>query len=263
MQHAVSQVFLRVGKGEDEDAPTEFDLGRIIIDSLVAADVKHLVHSSFASSLEHTGGKLFIKPQEMKYRAHQYAKATGHFKSICGVYSAWYFEQFLDRPTAEVFGGFPFTPDAHGCYVFRAPRWGDDELPSFVSISNDFGDIVHGILMQPEVWDGEAVPAVSDVMSFDAVCAAFERVTGQKARYEPLDSWEDFGRGIPEMDEHRLLFAFTQMTGGRYYGDVPTEVETASRLKRVAAKAQGIKNYEDAKLTRLEDWFQVCFAQKK
>ncbi|KAL4917270.1 hypothetical protein BDW62DRAFT_201895 [Aspergillus aurantiobrunneus] len=44
---------------------------------------------------------LLIKPQEMKYQALKYAQETGHFSTVCGIYAAWYFEQFLDKPTAQ------------------------------------------------------------------------------------------------------------------------------------------------------------------
>ncbi|KAL3478457.1 NmrA-like family protein [Aspergillus californicus] len=240
------------------DGPSELDLGRTIVDCLVSADVEHLVYSSFSSSLEHTGGRIFIKPQEMKYQALKYAQATGHFSTVCGVYAAWYFEQFLDKSTSEVCGGFPYAGDS-GCFTLSLPEWGDDELPSFLSITRDFGDLVHGILLHPEDWNGKSVPAASDVMSFAGVAAAFQRATGKEARYVPLSSWEDFGRGIPEMDEHRLLFAFTQATGGRYYGDVPTETETASRLKKLAAEAQG-KDPENTGLFTLEEWFRISFS---
>ncbi|PLB43607.1 NmrA-like family protein [Aspergillus steynii IBT 23096] len=244
------------------DGPTELDLGRTIIDCLGAAGVQHLVYSCFASSLEQTQGKLFIKPMEMKYRALRYAHATNHFTTICGIYAAWYFEQFLDRSTADVFGGFPLVQDSDGYFTFRPPVWGDVELPSFVSVTHDFGDIVHGVLLQPEEWNGKSIPATSDVLSFEDVTAAFEDATGQKARYIPLGSWEDFGQGIPELDDHRLLFAFTQATGGRYFGDVPTETDTALKLKRLAVEAQG-KEGGQARLLRLEEWFRACLPARE
>ncbi|KNG88354.1 NmrA-like family protein [Aspergillus nomiae NRRL 13137] len=241
------------------DGPTEFDLGKNIIDSLVAANVQHLVYSSFASSVEQTKGKLFIKPMEMKYQALKYARETGHFATTCGIYAAWYYEQFLDKATADVFGGFPTTPDEEGYITFRAPLWGDDEHPSFVSITHDFGDIVHGILLEPEQWDGKSVPAASDVMTFEQLTQTLQNATGRKSRYIPLPSWEDFGRGIPELDDHKLLFAFTQATGGRYFGDVPTETKTALRLKRRAAEAQG-KSGAEVNLLSMEEWFKTNFA---
>ena len=73
-----------------------------------------------------------------------------------------------------------------------------------------------------------------------------------------MESWEEFGRGIPELDEHRLLFAFTQLTGGRYFGDVPTSTDTAAALKSVAAEARG-KTGAEARLLPLGKWFAEKF----
>lgn len=110
----------------------------------------------------------------MKYQALKYARETGHFATTCGIYAAWYYEQFLDKATADVFGGFPTTPDEEGYITFRAPLWGDDEHPSFVSITHDFGDMVHGILLEPEQWDGKSVPAASDVMTFEQLAQTLQ-----------------------------------------------------------------------------------------
>lgn len=73
-----------------------------------------------------------------------------------------------------------------------------------------------------------------------------------------MESWEEFGRGIPELDEHRLLFAFTQLTGGRYFGDVPTSTDTAAALKSLAAEARG-KTGAEARLLPLGKWFAEKF----
>lgn len=58
--------------------------------------------------------------------------------------------------------------------TFNAPRWGDDEKPSFVSITRDFGDLVHGILLSPESWNGKPVAAASDVQTFEQLVETFQ-----------------------------------------------------------------------------------------
>tara|TARA_R110002003_G_scaffold149_3_gene13508 strand:+ start:29089 stop:29277 length:189 start_codon:yes stop_codon:yes gene_type:complete len=55
------------------------------------------------------------------------------------------------------------------------PRWGGKEDVPLISIGDDYGDIVHGIFLEPEKWNGKLVQGVSDVKSFDEVVAAFER----------------------------------------------------------------------------------------
>lgn len=65
-------------------------------------------------------------------------------------------------------------PAEDGTLVFRAPKWGGKEDVPFVAVGNDYGDIVHGILLEPERWNGKLVQAVSDVRSFDEMTQAFE-----------------------------------------------------------------------------------------
>jgi hypothetical protein len=87
----------------------------------------------------------------------------------------WYFENFALEDLAPIFGGFPYIPSEDGTYIFRVPKWGGKEEVPFIAIAEDYGDIVHGILLEPEKWDGKLVQGVSDVESFDQVTAAFEK----------------------------------------------------------------------------------------
>lgn len=89
--------------------------------------------------------------------------------------AGWYFENFLSRELAPIFGGFPFDAVEDGTLLLRTPRWGGKEDVPFISMANDFGDIVHGVFLEPETWDGKLVQAVSDVKSFPEVVAAFEK----------------------------------------------------------------------------------------
>jgi len=42
-------------------------------------------------------------------------------------------------------------------------------------MADDFGDIVHGILLEPERWDRGFVQGVSDVRGLEEVVKSFER----------------------------------------------------------------------------------------
>lgn len=79
------------------------------------------------------------------------------------------------------------------------------------------------------------------------------KVTGKKARFEPvLPSWEAFDtRGIPELDDVKLMFALTQATGGRYFGPEPSETHTAAELK----KATAAELLKEAGLVDAKQWF--------
>jgi hypothetical protein len=86
-----------------------------------------------------------------------------------------YFENFSHVDLAPVFGGFPYILSEDGTLVFRSPKWGGKEDVPFISISDDYGDIVHGIFLEPEIWNGKLVQAVSDIKSWEQSISAFEK----------------------------------------------------------------------------------------
>lgn len=85
-------------------------------------------------------------------------------------------------------------------------------------------------------------------------------VTGKKSRFEPiLPSWEAFDtHGIPELEDVKLMFGFTQNTGGRYFGEQPSESSTAAELKKITAEALGRPKEQHALLTA-KDFFRAKF----
>ncbi|KAJ5112163.1 hscarg dehydrogenase [Penicillium argentinense] len=212
------------------DGPTEFDLGKIVVDGMVAGGVKNLVLSSMRPAGEATGGKMKIKTMDR-----------------------WYFELFLSEKMAKLHQGFPYFPDAEGYLSLHLPKWGNDSGAPFIAIVDDFGDLVHGILLDPKRWNGKTIQAVSDIQSLPQFVQTFSESTGKKARYVPLPSWQSLGESIPEMEDGRLLFAYGEATNGRYFvedscTDVPLE------LKRLAATAQG-KDASTVSLASLSSWF--------
>lgn len=57
------------------------------------------------------------------------------------------------------------------------------------------------------------------------------------------------------------MFAFTQTTGGRYFGFEPSELKTAAELKRATAIA--LRRSEDQEhLITAKEWFGTHFATK-
>ncbi|KAJ5904766.1 hscarg dehydrogenase [Penicillium subrubescens] len=239
------------------NVPTEFDLGKTIVDGMVAAGVKSLVISSMRPAGEATAGKMKIKTMDMKAAIAEYAQKTDHFETISFIHAGWYFELFLSEIMAKVHQGFPYFPDADGYLNLVMPKWGNDSGAPFIAIEDDFGDLVHGIMLDPMRWNGKIIQAVSDIQSLPRFVQIFSEYTGKKARYVPLPSWKNLGEGIPEMEDGRLLFAFGEATNGRYFGedsctDIPME------LKKLAFAAQG-KATSGAKLASLGPWFSKNF----
>ncbi|KAJ5134867.1 hypothetical protein N7448_000110 [Penicillium atrosanguineum] len=239
--------------------PTEFDMGKTIVDAAAHAGVQHFVFSSGPPCTEMTGGLVQMKAMDMKYKIEKYARDLRAFKSVNPIGAGWFLENFLGKEAAPVFGGFPHFPDEEGFLTFRVPYWGGEENVPWLSISDDFGDIVQGIFLDPMRWDGHFVHGVSHICSFDRVVADFQDVSGQKSRFVPiLPSWEAFDtHGIHELEDVKLMFGFTQITDGKYFAD-PTECHTASELKKTTAMALGWSEsrYE---LVTAREWFSVRF----
>ncbi|KAL3430005.1 hypothetical protein BDV09DRAFT_189642 [Aspergillus tetrazonus] len=243
------------------EGPTEFDVGKIIVDAAIRAQVQHFVFSTGPSSTGLTKGKVSAKAMDMKYAIEQYARSKKEFDSVNFICAAWYLENFLAMEIAPIFGGFPFTPDAEGILTFRCPRWGGKEDVPFVSIAEDYGDIVHGLFLDPVTWNGTVVHGCSDILSFDELVGLFQEVTGKPARYQPIEpSWEAFDTfGIPELEDTKLMFGMTQCSGGRYFGPEPSEKNTAGILKRAAAVALGLPEDKQG-LVSVKEWFKMNFA---
>ncbi|OJD12176.1 hypothetical protein AJ78_07188 [Emergomyces pasteurianus Ep9510] len=244
----------------DPTGPTEFDLGKIIIDSAIEAGVKHIVFSSGPPCTEMTGGKVRMKAMDMKNKIENYIRETKKFSTAAFICAGWYLENFLSKEVAPVFGGFPHFPDPEGFLTFRAPMWGGKEDVPWLSMTDDYGDIIHGLFLHPEKWDGHVIHGVSDIRSFDKIVGAFQQVTGKKSRYDPLlPNWEAFDtHGIHELEDAKLMFGFTQITGGRYFGEKATESDTAAQLKEAGASARGQKG-PDLQLISVEEWFNRRF----
>ncbi|PLB37646.1 NmrA/HSCARG family protein [Aspergillus candidus] len=248
----------------NDNGPTEFDLGKLIIDGIVeSGSVEHLVYSSAVSTSAFTQGEVAAKAAEMKSRVEKYAIGTGYFKSVCPVYAGWYMELFNNTDFARVFGGFPKFPDDEGYLTLSTPRWGaktDMPVP-WVAVEKDFGDIVHGVLLAPERYNGKVIPALSDASSFPQVVDAFQSATGKNVRYVRQAKWDMFGAGIPELEDQRRLFHFGELTNGKYFGDEPTSTTVPAHLKAEAAKAKDKGANDEAELLTLNQWFQSGFRQ--
>ncbi|KAL9611184.1 MAG: hypothetical protein Q9167_004169 [Letrouitia subvulpina] len=240
----------------DPEGPTESDFGKNIVDSAAMAGVKHLVFSSGPPSTEMTGGKVGMKAMDMKNKIETYARSKKEFSTFTAIIAGGNLENLLYKEIAPVFGGFPHFPDPEGYLTYKTPLWGGEEDFPWISIADDFGDLVHGILLDPDRWNNKIIHGVSEILSCDKMATAFQEVTGKKSRYVPvLPSWEAFDtHGVPELEDIKNMFGFTQLTGGHYFGPCRTESATATILKKEAALARG-KDGEDARLISVKQWF--------
>lgn len=162
-----------------------------MIDAIQGAGVEHIVYSSLPPSSLLTSGEVPMAtfdgmfpphppphpgPKPLipllyveKYKLQQYISNSCNFATASFIQAAWYFDNFK---YADFSGGFPFVPGADGVYTLRYPSCGPN-LP-LVAIENDFGDWVHGILLEPEAWNGKVVQGSSAIMSYQEMVERFE-----------------------------------------------------------------------------------------
>jgi hypothetical protein len=196
-----------------------------------------------------------------KNKTLKYARESGKFANVISCDCGYYAEGYLSPEMASLFGGFPFTPDEEDYLTFSIPRWGNNpERVPFTAVADDYGHIVHGILLDPAKYNGTLVQAVSDIKSFQEVVDAFVKVTGKKARLQYLPSAESFetfnSKGLEDV---RDMFRFLQIVSGRYYDGAETELETAKQLKASAFEAMGLA--DGHALTSIDDIFKKNFGQ--
>lgn len=163
---------------------------------------------------------------------------------------------------ASALGGFPLIPDEEGYLTLSIPRWGNipERIP-LTAVAEDYGDIVHGVLLDPAAYDGRLVQATSDVSSYEEIVSTFTKVTGKKARVKFMESAEDFPtHGVGMLEDVRNMFRFLQRAGERYFDGKETEMQTAKGLKAEALKA--MDGGKAGALISLEDYFRKHFGEK-
>ena len=85
-----------------------------------------------------------------------------------------YMENFLLTDLAPVFGGFPAIPGDDGVISYVHPRWCGNEEQPMISIGADYGDLVHGVLLEPGKYSGRLVQGISESRSAEAAAKDFE-----------------------------------------------------------------------------------------
>ncbi|KAH7149201.1 hypothetical protein B0J13DRAFT_300025 [Dactylonectria estremocensis] len=237
----------------------ETDLGKILVDAAAESGVRHFVYSGMESASKITNGAVPNKAFEEKHDIGEYAKSKGVFETVNIVSPGWYMENHLVEEVAPAMGGFPFATDEEGYLTLHVPRWGGNEEIPFISIIEDFGDLVHGVFLAPEKYNGRLVQGISDSRTADHLVSSFQKATRQKARFVPIEDWKTMETyGVSAFETVKYMFGFCQHSGGLYYG-VPNDVVTAGELKARAAGAKGMSG-NDSKLTTLESFISKYFA---
>ncbi|KAL6922138.1 hypothetical protein ACHAPO_002896 [Fusarium lateritium] len=238
------------------DGPTELDVGKHVADAAAEAGVAHFVYSGMASASKITEGAIPARAFDTKNAIGEYAKDKGVFETVNIVSPGWYFENHLVEEFAPALGGFPFSPDDEGYLTLHIPHWGGNGEIPFIAIGDDYGDLVHGIFLDPAKYNGRLVQGISASETPQKLVSEFEKVTGKKARFVPIEDWKSMETyGDPGFETVKYMFGFCQHSGGLYYG-VPNDLAPAGDLKARAADAKGAG---DGKLMTLERFWQKYF----
>ncbi|PGH21375.1 hypothetical protein AJ80_03292 [Polytolypa hystricis UAMH7299] len=225
---------------DEPNGPTEVDLGRIIVDAANTVGVEQFVYSSAGSVSEITKGEMKLDMMDHKYAIEQLARSSPNIKTVTAVYAAWYFENFAVPFLSELWGGFPFQADSEEYLTLCLPRPGGEDKVPYIAIEEDFGDLVHGVLLNPEKYGGKEIQATSQLLTYPEIIEAFQKVTGKKARYVLLSDWKDFPTmGVRSLENIKLMLGFMQWCEGRYYRNLEFDEQTAKDLKKSVEDSVG------------------------
>ena len=84
-------------------------------------------------------------------------------------------ENHLVQELAPVLGGFPFTPDSEGYLTLHLPRMGGNEEVPFIAIGDDYGDLVHGVFLNPEKWNCQLIQGISHSTPQDDLTSSYAK----------------------------------------------------------------------------------------
>ena len=109
-----------------------------------------------------------------KWAIEQEILANKAFSTVTTCDAGWYYENFRVPELAKAFGGFPLFEDKEGYLTWELPKWGGPDNVPWVSVADDYGDIVHGVFLNPEKWNGKKVHGISDITSHEDMVKEFE-----------------------------------------------------------------------------------------
>lgn len=195
------------------------------------------------------------------------------FDTFTAVLPASFMECWTAEPFCETWGGFPLVPKENGELVLAVPPYGGDGRMPWVSVQDDFGDIIHGILLDPVRYDKKRVQAISSLIRFEDLAHAFTRgmylckviehplilplATGTPVKFQPLSSWADVPQDGGDLRrECSLMFFYMEFCGGRWFAEYPSDDTAARECKEAAARARGCL---ETNPIAFEDWFKCNF----
>ena len=123
-------------------------------------------------------GQLIISTRIGKSYAAEYAEQRNYFTTFTPLLPGSFMECWMDKTFCETWGGFPwFLQDGNDKYgvVLAVPPYGGDGRMPWVSLQDDFGDIVLGIFLDPTHYNHQPVQAISELIRYEDLAKAFTK----------------------------------------------------------------------------------------
>ena len=170
----------------------EFELGCRLADAAVRAGVEHIVFSTLENVDEISGGKLFAPHFTDKARIADHIRTlpVAHTFVMLAFFYTNLLEYYVPRMEDDVLLLPIYLPEE-----FRAP---------FVDPLTATGPAVLEILTHPELYQGEVLPLVGDIISPREMVETFQRVTGIRAEYRNAFTRDGLLRWFPEFASDEL-----------------------------------------------------------
>ncbi|KAH7356365.1 hypothetical protein BKA66DRAFT_428362 [Pyrenochaeta sp. MPI-SDFR-AT-0127] len=240
---------------DQEPGPPEFEMGKIVIDAAVKQGVKMFVFSGLPEASNVTSGAVPITSFDNKAEITRYSRQAG-FESAVTITAGWTMDIFFMDIYTKTFGGFATVPDQEGYLTLKLPPFGSESgLVPWTSCSDDFGDAVHGIFLNPMRYNGQSLWAISCEETFAGVTEIFNQVSGtKKARYIALTD-QLTSKTAGKTKEVNGLMNYCQYVKGLYCDGKPVDQSVVKVLKANATAARG-RSESDAQLQTVEGFFK-------
>ncbi|KAJ4189382.1 hypothetical protein NW755_006201 [Fusarium falciforme] len=216
----------------------ETQMGKNVVDAAQRQGVQAFIYAGLPEVSKITHDTINIKTNFHKNNISDYAKQAG-FRATVNVNVGWMMENFWNPAYEKAFGGFARLEDSEGYLTIHLfPMGNTPESTPFTSVRDDYGDIVHGVFVDPESWDKQTVWAVSQPLSFQGFADAYNRVSGTtKARY--LERTTPNEASTPEKTaEVNAIRKYVEFVKGNYCNGKPVDQAPARELKKAGATAR-------------------------
>ncbi|KAJ5629099.1 hypothetical protein N7490_011327 [Penicillium lividum] len=241
------------GADNELHLPNVFDFDTAVLKAAQAAAVRHVVYSSGANVYRATNGRVSLPGFDCKSFAEEYAQSHEMFTTFTPLLPASFMECWTAEPFCETWGGFPLVPKENGELILSVPPYGGDGRMPWVSVQDDFGDIVHGIFLDPVHYDKQRVQAISSLVRFEDLALAYTRATGTPVKLQPLSSWAEVPQDGGDLRrECSLMFFYMEFCGGRWFAEYPSDDTAARDCKAAATNARGCMK---STTIDFEEWF--------